>query len=520
MQRFTLLSLTFLLTIVPAAIIAQVTAEDGDWAAKTVRLSNTPEAELMIRTGDIDNLNFGWQANFDPFSGGNTPVHGFPWAVDSTDPGGTDRVLVISSYNGSPPRGQDGYTGSTSRPANSVTPIALAVLADSVTIESAILQIFVDDFQAPIWGASYEVMLNGVRVPFLETIINSLQQTGPIGKIISAEVPSEYLFLLESDTLNVLIDDFTTGAGDGFAIDFVKLLINPSEIAQTGTVTGTVTDNGTGQALSDVRVVANGLAADTTDSTGAYTLEGVLAGLVTIEASRAGYGNEVQLVNVVAGFSSTVDFTLESPAPEVLHLIPADSSYGVSTDAVVEVLFNTEMDSSTFNATNFILSDTASTLSGIFTKTDSSFVFTPDSGLSDNNEYLAVITTGVQDINGVSLSQSVNWFFSTGILTGISQTPRSVRPKTAVLQPNYPNPFNPETTIAYQVLKGGSVELQVFDVQGRTVRSLLKAQQVAGHYQVRWDGRNDDGDLVSSGVYFIHLNLNGVFTSRPMVFSK
>ena len=79
---------------------------NGDWSLKTAVLRDTPEADLVVRTGDIDNLNFGWPEGFDPFSGqSSTPAHSYPWTVDQNDPSGTDRIFVVSSYNGTPPRG-------------------------------------------------------------------------------------------------------------------------------------------------------------------------------------------------------------------------------------------------------------------------------------------------------------------------------------------------------------------------------------------------------------------------------
>ncbi|MCD6596352.1 MAG: hypothetical protein J7L04_01615 [Bacteroidales bacterium] len=94
--------------------------------------------------------------------------------------------MVITSYNGSPPAGQDGYTTHTSRPDNNVQPVVLTFPTDSINnIRSAILQIFADDFQAPLWQSSFEVRLDGIRVPSYETIFNNLLQTGPIGKIVN-----------------------------------------------------------------------------------------------------------------------------------------------------------------------------------------------------------------------------------------------------------------------------------------------------------------------------------------------
>ncbi|MDD1760295.1 MAG: hypothetical protein LUQ44_06785, partial [Methanothrix sp.] len=113
----------------------------------------------MVRTGDIDNLNFGWPEGFDPFSGQSTPAHSYPWTIDQNDPSGTDRIFVVSSYNGTPPRGSEGYTSSTSRPDNSVQPIDLSFDAKGIEIHSAIMQMFVDDFQAPVFGANYQVKL-------------------------------------------------------------------------------------------------------------------------------------------------------------------------------------------------------------------------------------------------------------------------------------------------------------------------------------------------------------------------
>ena len=107
-------------------IYGHFTSTDGDWSATEAVLTNTPEAALMVRVGDIDNLGFGWPSGFDPFSGNSTPVHAFPWTVDTNDPAGTDRIMVVSSYAGSPPHGQDGYTSSTSRPGNNVQPITLS----------------------------------------------------------------------------------------------------------------------------------------------------------------------------------------------------------------------------------------------------------------------------------------------------------------------------------------------------------------------------------------------------------
>ena len=81
------------------SVFAQRTTEnDGDWSKQYLVLRNTAEADLMIRVGDIDNLGFGFDADFNPFSGRSTWSHAFPWEVNKSDAKGTDRIMVPSSY--------------------------------------------------------------------------------------------------------------------------------------------------------------------------------------------------------------------------------------------------------------------------------------------------------------------------------------------------------------------------------------------------------------------------------------
>ncbi|MFQ6674821.1 MAG: FlgD immunoglobulin-like domain containing protein [Fidelibacterota bacterium] len=69
------------------------------------------------------------------------------------------------------------------------------------------------------------------------------------------------------------------------------------------------------------------------------------------------------------------------------------------------------------------------------------------------------------------------------------------------LYPNFPNPFNPETRIRFEIPSRERVKLIIYDVRGYRVRTLVSDVYEAGHHVVNWDGRNDDGNLVSSGVY-------------------
>ena len=98
-------------------------------------------------------------------------------------------------------------------------------------------------------------------------------------------------------------------------------------------------------------------------------------------------------------------------------------------------------------------------------------------------------------------------------------------PEITALHYNYPNPFNPETWIPYQLSKPADVTLTIYDIQGHVVRFLDFGHQDAGLYQDRsraahWDGRNTHGELVASGVYFYTLTAGDFTATRKMLILK
>jgi hypothetical protein len=84
------------------------------------------------------------------------------------------------------------------------------------------------------------------------------------------------------------------------------------------------------------------------------------------------------------------------------------------------------------------------------------------------------------------------------------------------LSPNRPNPFNSGTRIAFSIMEPGRVRLQVFDLQGRLIRTLLDGQRDRGWSESGWDGRASDGEPVASGVYFYRLESNEGATARSL----
>ena len=106
-----------------------------------------------------------------------------------------------------------------------------------------------------------------------------------------------------------------------------------------------------------------------------------------------------------------------------------------------------------------------------------------------------------------------------GIAAGV------VLPDETTLSTNYPNPFNPETWIPYQLANPSDVVISIYDARGRVVRRLVLGHQPAGYYTNRsraayWDGRNNFGERVSSGFYFYQLKTDTMSLLRKMVILK
>ena len=98
-------------------------------------------------------------------------------------------------------------------------------------------------------------------------------------------------------------------------------------------------------------------------------------------------------------------------------------------------------------------------------------------------------------------------------------------PKETILLPNYPNPFNPETWIPYRLANSSDVQIVIYDTRGTTVRRLALGHQPAGYYTTRsraayWDGRNDLGERVATGVYFYQLGTDDMSLLCKIVILK
>jgi len=305
------------------------------WTAKTIKPLTNPNdpgytieevetgggvtAEKIFIAGDIDNLGFGFPKGFDVFSGNATPSHGYPWKINPADPPGTDRIMVGTSNKSN----YDGYSNSTARPENLPQAITLLCPVSNISVRSAVLQMFIDDFQAAAFGSKFTVTINGRKAMFLETVINSLNQTGPVGKLISVKIPADFMNEIQSGKLVIYIDDATSGKGDGYAVDFVRLIINPTAYAYTGTITGIIY-RPDGQPAVGASISAGGIINTTANSKGEFTLNNVPAGMVSVSASYNNRHHKTITTDLASG--KTIKITITLPAEESTTASPSTTT--------------------------------------------------------------------------------------------------------------------------------------------------------------------------------------------------
>ena len=136
----------------------------------------------------------------------------------------------------------------------------------------------------------------------------------------------------------------------------------------------------------------------------------------------------------------------------------------------------------------------------------------------------AAIPTGVIDLN-VIINQfnaipQVTARFQADFNPPVSNDDPSVTPVGAQLIGNYPNPFNPETSIRYSLEQNGPVNISIYNTRGQLVRTLVNETKAAGLHTVVWNGMDEQGSSVSSGIYYYKMYAGKYSSTRKMILMK
>ena len=151
--------------------------------------------------------------------------------------------------------------------------------------------------------------------------------------------------------------------------------------------------------------------------------------------------------------------------------------------------------------------------------------FTPIYGYIQNNQASANYPKAGEKvevhINSERVYPDITWSENGGLIQlARLHNDKDLLPETFYLSQNYPNPFNPNTEISFSIPNTSHVELTIYNVLGQKVITLISDQLNKGSYNVSWDGSNDDGKIVSSGMYLYRLTTDGQTLSKKMILTK
>ncbi len=130
-----------------------------------------------------------------------------------------------------------------------------------------------------------------------------------------------------------------------------------------------------------------------------------------------------------------------------------------------------------------------------------------------DNTITSITTDNYGNLWIVCDDSGISEFNSNGIVVNVVPEPSSLIPKNHKLFPNYPNPFNPSTTIQYELPEHSTVSLDIYDIQGHNIQTLVSESKPAGHYEAQWNGTDRDGKQVAAGMYFARLQVVDPATS-------
>lgn len=149
---------------------------------------------------------------------------------------------------------------------------------------------------------------------------------------------------------------------------------------------------------------------------------------------------------------------------------------------------------------------------------DENFTYRNIEATAGNRQGLFVVDIDQDTVDDLFVTSAfpseLVWFDNLGTGTAVGNTPLGARVE---VHANVPNPFNPSTTISFEVFPAGAVEVDVFAVDGAKVRNLVRESLTEGSHEVRWDGRDDRGRRVASGVYIARVQAHGINRTLKMV---
>jgi subtilisin-like proprotein convertase family protein len=281
-----------------------------------------------------------------------------------------------------------------------------------------------------------------------------------------------------------------------------------------------------------------------TGADGTYTLTGLYAGTYQIQATKDGWSDGLTEVTLSDGeHLSGVDFLLsrvyESEVCSACNLgIPDNNPVGISNAVTVAQQGEVTGVEVYVNITHTFIGDLRVSL----TSPEGTVVMLHNQTGGTTNNLIGWYPTGldpaqsldaflgqemagdwtlkVSDHASVDTGYLVEWCVRISYPGGLTDVSGGELPRQLALADNYPNPFNPATTIQFELPRALRVDLAVYDVSGRRLATLVSEQLPAGRHRINWLGQDDQGRAVASGTYFYRLHADGRTLTRKMLLLK
>jgi hypothetical protein len=109
---------------------------------------------------------------------------------------------------------------------------------------------------------------------------------------------------------------------------------------------------------------------------------------------------------------------------------------------------------------------------------------------------------------------------SNEVIVDLTEADDPLIPSNTALIGNYPNPFNPETKIEFSLLEAGNVDVVIYNIKGEKVKKLVDGKMVAGFHSAVWNGKDDNGKKVASGVYLYRFKTAEIDQTKKMMLIK
>jgi len=224
--------------------------------------------------------------------------------------------------------------------------------------------------------------------------------------------------------------------------------------------------------------------------------------------SKIGVNNFVMSVEPVSG-SENLILVKFSSKEQITNIAAFEIHLNYESDAVsfLEYTFSEEMEN--------LWTITNSEEPGIFRL---STIAQPYTELAED---FLILTFRIEGNNANTGDFNVTHFLinETNVLESLDERVKSV-PEVYNLYQNFPNPFNPETRIDFQLPKGSEVTLKIYNILGQEIKTLVSEEKEAGYYSILWNGENNYGIKVSSGIYIYQIRAGDFIKSRKMVYIR